>query len=59
MVECLICEKECKQFKHMEFDFVICNKCYDKLYPYLVRQAVLGNERSILMEAKYHGRREY
>lgn len=53
MVECLICEKETKDFIHMEFDFALCKKCYNKLFPYLVKQAVLGNESNILKEAKY------
>jgi hypothetical protein len=37
----------------MEFDFAICNKCYEKLFPYLVKQAVIGNQSRLLHEAKY------
>ena len=53
MALCLICEKEVVEYIHMEYDFALCRECHSRMFPLLVKQAVLGNTANLLHEARY------
>lgn len=45
---CLLCEKETKRFAWLEGDFAMCESCYKKAFPYMVKAEVLGRGSGLL-----------
>lgn len=40
-MRCLVCEKNTKEYIILENDFCLCKKCFDAVYPYLVKDYLL------------------